>query len=109
MDSSSLSLYSERLSKGHIKDGDKEPELGPFHFYVDAFRELNTCRGGMGNSPIPFTAIADYVKIYKLEDFDELLYYIRAMDNKLMELDNAKGKSSKRNKDSSSGRGKGRA
>lgn len=38
---------------------------------------------------IPFTAIAEYFRIYELEDFDDFAYIIRAMDNRFMELNRA--------------------
>lgn len=41
-------------------------------------------------SPIPFTAIIDYSKIYNVEDFDEFLYFIRLMDSKVIELETKK-------------------
>jgi hypothetical protein len=44
----------------------------------------------MSLSPIPFSAIVEYSKINDLdeEDFYDLLYIIRLMDNKLLELEN---------------------
>lgn len=56
-------------------------------FYLTAFGELNSCRNmGMGLSPIPFTSIWEYSRIYDIEDFDEFLYVIRVMDYKILDL-----------------------
>ena len=67
------------------------PNVDHFSFYIDAFRELNSCRDyGMGLGPIPFTAIAEYAKIYEVEDFDEFLYLIRVMDNQFIKSQNAR-------------------
>lgn len=63
------------------------PNVEPYYFYCETFIELSSCRGGMGDGPIPFTSIVEYFKIYEdeLEDFDEFLYLIRLMDKKLLE------------------------
>jgi hypothetical protein len=67
------------------------PEIGAFNFYIEAFRELSTCRSsGFGLGPIPFTAIVEYSKIYDIEDFDDFLYFIRLMDSKILELERKK-------------------
>jgi len=42
----------------------------------------------MGIGPIPFTAIAEYAKIYEVEDFEEFLYLIRVMDNQFIKSQN---------------------
>jgi hypothetical protein len=52
----------------------------------------------MGDGPISFTAIAEYVKIFRLEDMDDFLYFIRKMDDKLTGLENGKNSSSKSDK-----------
>lgn len=44
----------------------------------------------MGASAIPFTAIHEYFKIFGSGDFEEFLYYIRLMDDALMQLESAK-------------------
>lgn len=70
---------------------DLAPNIEPFSFYIEAFRELSSCRPqGFGTGPIPFTAIVDYSKIYNVEDFDEFLYFVRLMDSKVLELENKK-------------------
>ena len=61
-----------------------EPEIGPFQFYIDAYRELATCKIGMGDGPIPFTAIVEYSNIVEIEDFDEFLYIIRRLDSVIL-------------------------
>jgi hypothetical protein len=71
-----------------LKPTDQPPEIGPFAYYIDAFRELSSCRvNGMGLAPIPFTAILEYHKIYGIEDFDEFLYLVRVMDYKFLKLE----------------------
>lgn len=75
-----------------------EPNLGPFSFYVEAFKEIGTCRSGsftMG--PIPFTAIVEYFKVFNVQDdFEDFHYLIRRMDNALLkaESDKERAKSS---------------
>lgn len=74
-------FYYNLLEKGKIKEEDREPEIEPFRFLVNAFDELSTCRGGMsGNQGIPFSAIYDYSKAFEVEDFEEFLYYMRVLD-----------------------------
>lgn len=41
---------------------------------------------GFGIGPIPFTAIAEYFRIYELSNFDEFVYLIRRMDSVFLEL-----------------------
>jgi len=73
-----------------LKPDSKKPEVEAFNFYISAFNELGTCRSsGMGEGPIPFTSIAEYAKIYKIEqgeEFFEFLYYIRAMDSEYLKV-----------------------
>ena len=90
-----------------LKPEDVAPNVEPFRFYLDAFRELSTCRpSGFGVDPIPFTSIVEYVKIYEVEDFHEFLDIIRDMDSELMRLEATKqkqdgsGKRDSRNKSS---------
>lgn len=73
-------------------------------FYYDAFRELGTARQfGMGIGPIPFTAIADYFRVYSIDgDFDEFSHIIRCMDNVYLQL-NADDMTAKNNKGNKSG------
>lgn len=52
----------------------------------------------MGVGPIPFTAVAEYARIYGVEDLTEFLYYIRVMDNYTLAKEEEDGK--KRNKGS---------
>lgn len=74
--------YHRLLPEGFVKPEDTEPPTDGLDFYVDAFRELSTCRpGGMGLLPIPFTAIVEYSRIYELEDLEEFAYVIRSMDD----------------------------
>ncbi len=60
-------------------------------FYLDAFRELSTCRpSGLGLGAIPFTAIVEYSRIYELGDFDDFFYIIRKLDNTWIKLESEK-------------------
>lgn len=74
--------YEQLLPRGFIKLEDQEPCVDGLDFYLDAFRDLNTCRPvGMDLSAIPFTAIVEYFRIYAIDDdFDEFAYLIRQMD-----------------------------
>jgi hypothetical protein len=76
-----------------IEEKDYEPDIGPFSYYLDAFRELSTCRiNSMALGPIPFTSIVEYHKIFGDCDFDEFNYIIRLMDNRLLDLESKKSK-----------------
>lgn len=71
-------------------DVDPAPNVDHFQFYIEAFYELSSCRQiGMSFGPIPFTAIAEYAKMYEVSDFDEFLYIIRLLDNKYLEKEYA--------------------
>ena len=85
-----------------MKPEDVEPNVGPFAFYLDAFRELSSCRsGGFGLSPIPFTAIVEYARIYEVEDFHEFLDIVREMDAELLRLESQS--QAKKSKDNGNG------
>ncbi len=78
--------YDRLLPGGFIKPEDLEPSTDGLDFYVDAFRELSSCRpGGLDLQAIPFTAIAEYSRIYELGDFDDFAWIIRLMDNVFLE------------------------
>jgi hypothetical protein len=82
--------YEQLLPRGFIKPEDEEPLLGPLDFYTAAFLELGTCRpSGLELTPIPFTAIAEYSRIYELEDVEEFAYLMRSMDRTFMRLSRA--------------------
>jgi hypothetical protein len=82
------------LQQGQLKPEDSEPEISQFRYYIDAFHELSSCRSiGMALGPIPFTAIAEYSKLFDVEDFEEFHYLMRFMDNKFLELEAKKHKS----------------
>lgn len=85
-----LKFYRNLEERGMVKPDAKKPEVDAFKFYIDAFTELGTCRSvGMGEGPIPFTSIAEYAKIYKIEqgeEFFEFLYFIRAMDSEYLKV-----------------------
>lgn len=87
-------FYFQLLERGFIKEEDQEPGIEGLEFYYDAFRELSTSRPvGMAAGPIPFTAIAEYFKIYELDDFEEFLYIIRQLDKVYLELSSENTKS----------------
>lgn len=66
-----------------------EPQVDNFEFYINAFSELSSCRQiGMGLGPIPFTAIAEYARIYKVDDISDFIYIIRVMDNAFLKGQN---------------------
>ena len=70
-----------------MKPEDEAPNIEGFEFYFTAFKELNSCRDvGMGLSPIPFTAIVDYARIYDVGEFEEFLELIRMMDEQFLDL-----------------------
>jgi hypothetical protein len=78
--------YYDLLNRGFFKDrpDDIEPDVGPLGFYLDAFRELGTCRpGGLDLTPIPFTAIIEYSRIYQIGDSEDFYYIIRLLDDTL--------------------------
>ena len=80
----SSGYYYRLLEKGFFADkpDELEPDIGPFEFYFDAFKELGSCRvSGMVTGPIPFTAIIEYSRIYLLTDFEEFRTIIRRMDD----------------------------
>jgi hypothetical protein len=78
------------LARGKVRKEDEEPNIGAFSYYVEAYNELATCRTGMDVSPIPFTAIAEYARIYNVEDFEDFLSLIRRIDNFIMKKEKAK-------------------
>lgn len=81
--------YYDLLRRGFFdkKPEELEPSIEGFEFYIDAFRELSTSRPvGLELQAIPFTAIAEYFRIYSLQDdFEDFAYYIRVMDRTFMD------------------------
>lgn len=76
---------------GIVKAEDEPQDLLGLDTYLDAFRELGTCRSNsMGLGPIPFTAIVEYSRLYDVGDFEEFNYIIRRMDNALLDSDSKK-------------------
>ena len=52
-------------------------------FYWKAFWELSTCRAiGMGEGPIPWTAMHEYAQRYDVlgDDFDRFVLVVKAVD-----------------------------
>ena len=79
-----------------------EPVLGPFSWYIDSFFELNTCRSGLSLSPIPFTAIIEFVNIYGVEDFEDFFYIMRKLDSIYIEVSDRESKNGENSKTSNS-------
>lgn len=55
--------------------------------FYEAFYDLTSCRGGMGDGPIPWTAIEEYCNqtgIYD-EQRERMHEYMRGMDNAFLE------------------------
>lgn len=93
--------YWDLLGRGFFdkKPNDLEPDLTGLHFYIDAFRELSTARpAGMDLTAIPFTAIAEYSRIYEIEDEDFFLI-MRMMDDEFLKLYYARPKTKGKNGD----------
>lgn len=90
-------FYDMLLSNNKLRESDIAPDVEPFMFYIDAYRELSTSRPSSfsGVSPIPFSAIVEYAKIYEVEDFFEFLYLIRVMDNALIDMQSKSDKKGK--------------
>lgn len=87
-----IDFYYHLFRTKNLKEEDKEPCVDGFEFYIEAYNELSTCRNsGLGLTPIPFTAIVEYAKIYNIDD-DDFHYIIRRMDNCLIDIDSKKGK-----------------
>lgn len=63
-------------------------------FYWEAFMDLTTCRGGMGDGPIPWIHVATYAQIHDLdtEEFEDLWFYITQMDETWLEFQDRKRK-----------------
>lgn len=95
--------YYDLEQKGFIKDSEREPDVSGLSFYIDAFREISTSRPvGLEIQAIPFTAIAEYFRIYEIADFDDFndfAYIIRLMDNTFMDLNEAVNKAGEKKKD----------
>lgn len=73
-----------------ISPNDVEPQVGPYDFYLSAFKELGSCRNNsMSVGPIPFTAIVEYHKIYGygVDDLEDFHWIIRNMDDTYLALE----------------------
>lgn len=78
-----------------LKPVDVEPDLGPFEFFIDAYRELSTSRPvGLSMGAIPFTAIVEYSRIYDVGDFEDFHFLIRKLDYAFLEMQASKNKAS---------------
>ena len=85
-------MYYKLLEDGFIKDEDQEPQVGYYVYYLEAFWELSTCRSyGVGEGPIPFSAIKDYFEVFPDENFYDFLRIIRTMDDTYLAEKRAKG------------------
>lgn len=59
------------------------PELAlGLDIYWEAFQDLCTCRGGMGDGPIPWTIARDYADYLHMDDdeFEDLWFILSRMD-----------------------------
>lgn len=95
-------MYGDLLARGTIREGDEEPNIGPFMIYIEQFFELDTCRGGLANNPISFTDIYNFAMIKEIEEFDDFLYLMRRLDNIIMKYRDKKNDNSNKNHKSSS-------
>lgn len=79
----SSGIYHTLLADNFItKSEDLEPDVSKYEFYTESFWELSTCRDiGMGEGPIPFTAIKEYFTAFPYDNFYEFLLVIRSMDD----------------------------
>lgn len=50
--------------------------------YWDAFLDLSTCRGGMGDGPIPWTVARQYAEQLDMDEdeFEEMWFILSRMD-----------------------------
>jgi hypothetical protein len=100
--------YYALLERGKVKPDDHAPEgIDYFSFYLDAYNELSTCKTGMGNGPIPLTAIIEYSKIVDVGNLEDFIYLMRQMDEEVIKVNNRKNGSNNNPKHSSPSSGKG--
>jgi hypothetical protein len=86
-------FYDSLIERGMLREEDREPEIDPYSFYMDAFRELSSCRiNSFGPGQIPFTAIVEYARLFEVEDFPDFHFLIRLMDNVFLDLENKRRK-----------------
>ena len=75
------------------------PQLSEcLEFFVTAFWELSTCRQlGMGEGPIPVTAIMEYGRFYDCnqEFTQDLIFYVSVLDAIYLKHQNRKTESKK--------------
>jgi hypothetical protein len=62
--------------------------------YWEAFVDLSTCRGGMGDGPIPWNQAAIYADRLEMDDeeFDDFWFYISQMDDAWLDYQARKNK-----------------
>lgn len=66
--------------------------------YYDAFWDLSSSRSfGLAAGPISWTVIVDYARAYGLDEVqtDDLIYYVREMDNVWLDHHKPKGSGGK--------------
>lgn len=86
------------MALGRIPESEQEPNIAGFEFYIEAFKELGSCRPvGMGLGQIPFTAILEYYKLYPVGSVYEFWHIIRQMDNAFLTLQAEKEKGKAKN------------
>jgi hypothetical protein len=59
------------------------PVLSPgLQYYYSAYMDLATCRGGMGDGDIPWTAVREYARLEGLndEDFKRMWTLVKGLD-----------------------------
>lgn len=72
----------ERMALPQRIQNAPELKLG-LELYFGGFFDLNTCRQtGWSVSPIPWSSIAEYAKVYEFdtEQTDDLFFFVRKMD-----------------------------
>lgn len=84
------SVRLQFAARGLPPPGGEPPELLPgLDWFVAAFHELSTCRSvGMGEGPIPWTAVQKYCEAMGLRGpgAHAMHHHIRAMDREYLEI-----------------------
>lgn len=97
--SHSVEQYNDLEKRGILKKEHKRPIIDPYIFYWESYLELCTCVNS--NGVIPFTAIAEFAKIFEIEDFETFNYLIRRLEAPFLTKKKKNGKPDK--KDNNSG------
>jgi hypothetical protein len=81
--------YYDLERKGFFENRPEElePNISGLEFYMEAFRELSSCRpGGMDIQAIPFTAVAEYCRVFDIDDLEDFLFIIRSLDKEYLRI-----------------------